>query len=694
MKSDSASATPGTMTEICESVQNSFRRYTDNALSPLEAAAVMQHLETCQLCKEKFSSHQQVVELLAQAYQGRQISEEFDQGADKKLMEMQRPKPAPRAGEAAENAGAFLDAEAGEPVEAGAWRERLSAAPWWGVSLVLHGLVIALAGLISMAFELPNGDQPVITVTTLAARPMLTAQEEKRELNKENALASKKETPPVDPTSKEMCDVVVPPNLQAEIGDHFETINPDRPDMSSAFGNEEAKMFHNIKGDDSPAGGGGNDGFVLDDAIGVGGASSAGTGGGWGGGNGTGIGVGNGSGRGSFGNRNGGGRRAMIKRHGGSPATENAVEKALAWLARHQEREGHWAAEKYADNVVGARHGGGGVATVQSNTVGVSGLALLAFLGAGHSLKVGKYRENVVKGVDWLVKNQKPDGHLAGGGCSISTAYCHHIATLALCEAYAMGRPAKVSSYEDELKKGDPNDALRKAIEKALELIYAWQDQNPQGAWSYPANAQLDPTVTGWAVMALKAAKIAGFNVPADRVAKAMEGVKTICSVDTTKGDYGHALTGYRARGGIAFGSKGYACTAAGMVIHMFLGVMDDGFVQAAAGTITQDDALPAWIFKPQDPATDHQNLYYWYYGTLGCFQVGGDPWKKWNQKLKDALLPTQCKGGPLDGTPQDRDGSWDPDDVWGAWGGRVYSTALGCLSLEVYYRYVRLGKE
>jgi hypothetical protein len=124
------------------------------------------------------------------------------------------------------------------------------------------------------------------------------------------------------------------------------------------------------------------------------------------------------------------------------------------------------------------------------------------------------------------------------------------------------------------------------------------------------------------------------------------------------------------------------------MCINLFLGVdTADDRVAGAAGFITQDDALPAWIFKPQDANTDHQNLYYWYYGTLGCFQYGGDVWKKWNEKMKAALVPNQCKDG-------DNDGSWDPDDCWGAWGGRVYSTALGCLSLEVYYRYLRLSTD
>ena len=32
--------------------------------------------------------------------------------------------------------------------------------------------------------------------------------------------------------------------------------------------------------------------------------------------------------------------------------------------------------------------------------------------------------------------------------------------------------------------------------------------------------------------------------------------------------------------------------------------------------------------------------------------------------------------------------GSWDPIGQWSKWGGRIYSTALNALTLEVYYRH------
>ena len=84
-------------------------------------------------------------------------------------------------------------------------------------------------------------------------------------------------------------------------------------------------------------------------------------------------------------------------------------------------------------------------------------------------------------------------------------------------------------------------------------------------------------------------------------------------------------------------------------------------------------------------PSASSYNAYTWYYATLASFHAGGPQWERWNDALQAALLPLQRRdGGPLDG-------SWDPDPVWGAHGGRVYATALGALTLEVYYRHLPL---
>ena len=84
------------------------------------------------------------------------------------------------------------------------------------------------------------------------------------------------------------------------------------------------------------------------------------------------------------------------------------------------------------------------------------------------------------------------------------------------------------------------------------------------------------------------------------------------------------------------------------------------------------------------DEAKGSIDMYYWYYGTLAMFQMGGEHWERWNKNLKNVVIDNQIKEGCTEG-------SWDPKDPWGDEGGRVYSTALMTLCLEVYYRYPKV---
>ncbi len=84
-------------------------------------------------------------------------------------------------------------------------------------------------------------------------------------------------------------------------------------------------------------------------------------------------------------------------------------------------------------------------------------------------------------------------------------------------------------------------------------------------------------------------------------------------------------------------------------------------------------------------PGSSEANVYYWYYATLALFQMQGESWQRWNVAMKSTLVSSQKP--PFDSQA----GSWDPDNLWGGYGGRVYSTAMSCLCLEVYYRYLPL---
>ena len=139
-----------------------------------------------------------------------------------------------------------------------------------------------------------------------------------------------------------------------------------------------------------------------------------------------------------------------LRRAGASAASEQAVERALDWLARHQDADGRWdgATARYDDGTAVKGDDDFTVHCPAGETcfgeciyweadTALTGLALLAYLGAGYTHDDGKYAETVGKGLDFLLSQQKPDGDLRGPSRAVGM-YCHAMATLALCEAYAL----------------------------------------------------------------------------------------------------------------------------------------------------------------------------------------------------------------------------------------------------------------
>jgi hypothetical protein len=118
--------------------------------------------------------------------------------------------------------------------------------------------------------------------------------------------------------------------------------------------------------------------------------------------------------------------------------------------------------------------------------------------------------------------------------------------------------------------------------------------------------------------------------------------------------------------------------TAEAWVCRQFLGVGGPGPASSeAAGFLLKNES-------DRGPS----NVYYWYYATLALYQHGGEAWSTWNSRLRDRLVGLQRNTGH-------QMGSWEPDQsLYGSKGGRVYCTALAALTLEVYYRYLRLYDE
>ena len=146
---------------------------------------------------------------------------------------------------------------------------------------------------------------------------------------------------------------------------------------------------------------------------------------------------------------------------------------------------------------------------------------------------------------------------------------------------------------------------------------------------------------------------------------------KTDDAYDTGKHRYGYTSPGAMVN-----------TTSIGILCRLYLGAKPEE-VQGAAMWLMQTNP-PAWKADLGVANGGGWPMYYMYYTTLTMFQTGGDLWKQWNTGMKKVLCDNQRKDG-------DFDGSWDPLSDWEKNAGRAYTTALGAMSLEVYYRYMPL---
>jgi hypothetical protein len=332
-------------------------------------------------------------------------------------------------------------------------------------------------------------------------------------------------------------------------------------------------------------------------------------------------------------------RDEFVKKFGGSVETEKAVGLALSWLARHQSIAGHWDGKDY-DEDCGDCDGAGRMTL----DIALTGLSLLCFLAADHShVKEGPYRQVIDDGLSWLLEHQGTDGSLMRD----ESMYSHGLATMALAEALAMTGDAR----------------LTEPVQRAVNFIYEARNRRI-GGWRYDPGQVGDTSVTGWQVMALISARRAGSEVP-DEAFQVASAWLDLVSRRSRPGLYAY-------QPGKRFSA---AMTAEGMFVRQLLGrTRHDPDMQAGAQYLLEH--LPDWS---EDP-----NTYYWYYGTLALFQHGGDSWQQWNDAVVQQLLDRQVQEGQAAG-------SFPIAGQWSRIGGRVYQTAICCLTLEVYYRYLPL---
>jgi hypothetical protein len=327
-------------------------------------------------------------------------------------------------------------------------------------------------------------------------------------------------------------------------------------------------------------------------------------------------------------------KEALLKSYGGTKSTQDAVREGLLWLIRRQQSNGMW-------SLRGPFKDGSAVENEEAATA----MALLALQGDGHTPQSSSeedFKKAVTRGWAALLRRLQPDGRFFGDVPSSHRLYTQAQCTIAICELYGMTR--------------DP--IYREPAQRAVD--YCVRVQAPLGGWRYEPGVDSDMSVTGWFVMALQSARLAGLEVPSPTLERVKEFLDSVAREDGSR-------YAYQLRNGATV-----ALTAEGLLCRQYLGWQrDDPRLQAGVDYLLAN--VPTW---------NDRNVYYWYYGTQVCHHMEGTAWQKWNSVTRQLLPERQEKRGA-------EKGSWNPaGDRWGT-SGRLYVTCLSLYILEVYYRHL-----
>ncbi|MEE9312653.1 MAG: prenyltransferase/squalene oxidase repeat-containing protein [Planctomycetota bacterium] len=535
----------------------------------------------------------------------------------------------------------------GEYAEGGSSGEDLSAiasVPWVAIALAIHVILLTVAYFIeASAPEIPEQD------TIVAQNEKISVPPEPEMEMEEEVEFEKDEPPQEDPTEDErITDDATDDNNEDPSDSPNEDLAPNPNDNDSD--NESPHPDKNS----------------TNSSVGLGG------------------GIGGGGGRGGL-----GGRARRRARGGGGKKMNDRNTAALEWLRDHQNVGGHWSSTTFSDDTarkgaqktyniefVNVGEADGDKGWEETTDIGLTGLSLLAFVGAGFDHTDGPYQVTCRKAIKYLRRNQGQDGCF-GTQEDDHFVYNHSICTMAMAEAYGLSGKA----------------LLKPIADKAVDFIL--RCQNPGLGWRYgvqPGNN--DSSVTGWMVLALKSCKMSGVEFDHqkcyDDAAKWYEMVTV---------DDGYLKVGYKTPGSDNArlrGAKEYdnnpSMDSIYIMSMLFMNkrTIQDKDIKELAKTCVENEFLPKWEHKRID-------YYYWYYASLALFQVGGPNWKRWESAMSKTLLDSQRGYHEKDKTANlttkealDEHGSWDSVGAWGAAGGRVYSTAINALTLEVWYRYVR----
>jgi len=303
---------------------------------------------------------------------------------------------------------------------------------------------------------------------------------------------------------------------------------------------------------------------------------------------------------------------------------DQSVDRALAWLAKVQAKDGAFPG-------------------TQGHSTAIVALCGMAFLSKGYTPTGQPYGEAINRCIDYILNHQRPNGCLDVGK-GRGGMYSHCIGTLLLSEVSGMVSPERQAKID-------------KTLPRALKVILAAQKirkgRGQQGGWRYKPNSRdSDISVSGWALMALRSARLNGAPVPKKAIDDA---VQFILNCRSRSGDGGF---GYRPRGG-----SGIARTGVGLLCLELTGHHGEEVATKAGDYILKK------IKRGRFVGSYHFH-YTLYYCSQAMFQLGGEYWDEFAEAMYKNVLASQKEDGR-----------------WVGPGSGGYSTAMTVLALTVVYR-------
>ena len=317
-----------------------------------------------------------------------------------------------------------------------------------------------------------------------------------------------------------------------------------------------------------------------------------------------------------------------------TPEAQQAIDRGLAYLARSQLDEGSW-----------------GDRLQYSGNVAVTSLGGLAFMAGGHQPGRGPYGKIVTKALQYVLsqENDKPHGFLYHhGGNTHGPMYSHGFGTLFLAEAHGM-------VADRELRR-----RVRETLGRAVKVIL--NSQNEEGGWRYqPYKDQADISVTICQIMALRAARNVGVEVPKSTVDNCVKYVHACQAPDS--GGFRYFKQG---------GPAGFARSAAGVAALYSAGEYDSPQVKSGLRYLMQYKPAGQVLFR-----RDYDIHYYYghYYAAQAMWTAGGRYWADWFPAIRNELVARARLRG---------DGAWNDPTV-----GSDYATAMACIILQIPNNYL-----